>query len=476
MKKRLSIICSILVIVFIFTACGNASPGVTTETKDDSSAPVQSSKSASQSQSEISSQIEMETVQDGEVIQIPLLMGSAGNDANTIVKEFQVKSFNEKYAGQYEAVVEWLPGVAEDIRAKFKMLNASNDLPAVVSEMGAEPAFADLLFRNNRLVDLKPAFDASPEWQKNAIPESVIYNTQEDGRMLSAPSAATSYTGIYYNKEYFAEAGIDEFPKTWDAFWDACEKLAAAGYTPLSLHTTETGWCPMLLGTAKIAVDEDGRAFMKQKFPTNFTDPVIIDLFETVKRLFSYSTPDSIGGNYALAANNFAAGITAMIPNGPWMIASLSDTQFSPEGFEEQVGYAMFPGEVMISDMGENFGLGASVDHPENVQQGAIEWIKFLATDEMIRFDAVQTGAFSQVVALTEEDLSGFSPVMREYAELIIGGVPITIAAYQSRWDPITQNEVIPMELISYLNDAITVEELADKMTASAEQYAADNA
>jgi raffinose/stachyose/melibiose transport system substrate-binding protein len=75
-------------------------------------------------------------------------------------------------------------------------------------------------------VDLKPYFDADPEWKRLAIPESVAYNTR-DGKMYSTPANTTQYIGIYYNKEHFAEAGISTFPDTWDEFWVACDKLKA---------------------------------------------------------------------------------------------------------------------------------------------------------------------------------------------------------------------------------------------------------
>ena len=44
-----------------------------------------------------------------------------------------------------------------------------------------------------------------------------------------------------YNKEQFAEAGIEEEPKTWDDLIAAADKLKAAGFTPFHA-TTQDGW------------------------------------------------------------------------------------------------------------------------------------------------------------------------------------------------------------------------------------------
>jgi raffinose/stachyose/melibiose transport system substrate-binding protein len=411
---------------------------------------------------------------DSGVAKISILASNAGNDANTEQIRYRIEKFNEAYKGKYEAVVEWIPGMAEDRRAKLKMLNTARDLPAVVSDMSPEPAFAELLFRNNRLIDLKPYFDADPEWKRLAIPESVAYNTR-DGKMYSTPAVTTSYIGIYYNKEHFTQAGIARFPETWEEFWTACDKLKAAGHTPISLHLTETGWCTMLMGTAYLGRNAEGQTFMKQEFPTNFSTPQIIDMLNMIKRLYTYTTRDAQGGNYALAANNFSNETTSMIPNGPWMMQSLSDPSFAASGFDQKVAYAKFPEGSMISDQGESFGEGVSVDVSAAEQQAAIEWHRFFATNqEQIRYYGRMNGYFSPLVPLTATDMATFSPPMKSYAD-IVPTIQKTIPNYQTRWDVLTQHEVIETEMINFINGVISAEEMAARMTAAAQRYAAEN-
>jgi raffinose/stachyose/melibiose transport system substrate-binding protein len=408
------------------------------------------------------------------VTQIKYLALNAGNDANYERTRFRVQKFNEVYAGRYQAVVEWIPGMAEDLRAKIKLLNAANDLPPIVDQLHAEPAFAEMLFRNNRLINIKPYFDADPEWKRLAIPESVAYNTWE-GKMFSAPAVTTEYIGLYYNKEHFVKAGIAKFPETWDEFWTACDRLKAAGITPISLHLTETGWCTMLMGTAYLGNSAQGQAFMKQLFPTDFNTTQIIDMLNMIKRLYTYTTRDAQGGNYALAMNNFSMENTAMIPNGPWMIQSLSDPAFCAPGFDQKVAYAKFPGGLMISDQGETYGQGVSVDVSEAEQKGAVEWLRFLGTNqEMIRYDGRMVGAFSTILPLTDADKSGFSAPMKSYAE-VVPTIQKTIPWYQGRWDTLTQHETIENEMINFINDRISAQEMAARMTTSARRFATES-
>ena len=109
------------------------------------------------------------------------------------------------------------------------LFNSARNLPAVVTNLGPEAAFAEALMRDGRLMDQRPYFDADPEWQQVAFPESVEFNTNPEGQMFTSPSTGASYIGIYYNQEMFAEAGIDRFPTTWDEFFAACDALKAAG-------------------------------------------------------------------------------------------------------------------------------------------------------------------------------------------------------------------------------------------------------
>ncbi len=78
-------------------------------------------------------------------IELPFLMSKQGSDPAYLLDKYYVETFNEEFEGKYNIVVEWMPGLAEDYRAKLKMLGSANDLPVLVSALAAEPAFGDLL-------------------------------------------------------------------------------------------------------------------------------------------------------------------------------------------------------------------------------------------------------------------------------------------------------------------------------------------
>lgn len=50
---------------------------------------------------------------------------------------------------------------------------------------------------------------------------------------------------MFYNKNHFAQAGIEGTPTTWAEFTDAADKLKAAGFTPINAPTSG-GWMPFI--------------------------------------------------------------------------------------------------------------------------------------------------------------------------------------------------------------------------------------
>ena len=55
--------------------------------------------------------------------------------------------------------------------------------------------------------------------------------SEEDGTIYLGPisTAAFSCSGMFWNEELFARAGIEEFPDTWEGFWDCCKSLRTMG-------------------------------------------------------------------------------------------------------------------------------------------------------------------------------------------------------------------------------------------------------
>ena len=111
-------------------------------------------------------------------------------------------------------------------------------------------------------------------WQADNCRDGKIFASSNEGQLI----------GYFYNKELFDQAGIQP-ATTWNEFFDNCDKLLAAGITPLAMDTADGAWVSMLLMGAMVATSGDeGLEFMNTKYPTDYNiEPVVNAVAEMQK-------------------------------------------------------------------------------------------------------------------------------------------------------------------------------------------------
>lgn len=411
-----------------------------------------------------------------EPIRLLMLTGSE-NDPYFAFNHQQIREFNEAMAGKYVIETEFAGAQSNDRLEKMKVLNASQALPAIVTQLQEDVGFAQTLAANGRLLDILPYYEASPEWQEFKLDGNVQSSINMSGgdKLYFVPNTTDSYIGFFYNKEMLKKAGYDAFPEdSWEDFWQMCEDLKAVGITPIAMDTLESAWCSMLTSTSVLGDDPEGIEFLTQLFPTDFENEHMVRVFETLKRIFeNYTTADAPGAPYAVAANNFCSEQVAIIANGPWMIESMYDPSYAAEGFAEKVGYATYPGHVMIVENDLIGAEGISVDVSPEEQEAAMAWYKFKSTKEQIAKESLARGSFNPKVPIDPKLIEDKGSIYVEYANAI-SRVKTSLPSFQTRWDGVTMYEVFAVELPNYVSGAITTEELLKKMSESATKYVED--
>lgn len=370
-----------------------------------------------------------------------------------------VENFNKLYRGKYYLDVEWFTGNAADYRARIKMLNSVNELPAIITDIGFDPALYKLLVKNKQIIDLAPYFREDLVWQAYVSDEIIDSVQEENGEIYLMPLNTTYYSGIFWNKELFKEAGIEEFPTTWEAFWEVCDKLQAVGITPISLHTEGTSWASMLLATSSMGQTVEGMNFMKQVFPSTYDIDVFYEMLEVYKKAFKYTTSDAIGRDFDTAESHFYQEETAMIPNGRWMIESLSENQYAADGFEEKISFASFPGDVLIGSTAMS-GWAISANYDKDIQKGAIEFLKYRNQVDYIDTEAM----------LAPQVYSSYAQVLKDYFKVLENPFKI-IPNYQLKWNSFIQKDVFNKELPELLTDKIDSEEFIKRLDEAIEIY-----
>lgn len=384
MKRWLSCILA-LVMALSLVACGSSSDASSSSGSDSSDA----------SGSEI-------------VIKYPTFQVGS-NTAAPVVAEL-VNRFNAEYAGQYRIEIEEVPGDA-NYADKIKVQLSTGELPLVV--YGGGYKLLDLALEADLVVDLTDAVNADPEWkamyndswEKINCRDGKIYASSSEGEMI----------GYFYNKDLFAQAGIEP-ATTWEQFFDNCDKLLAAGITPLAMDTADGAWCSQLLIGAVIATSGDeGLEFMNTTYPTDYSSEVIVKAITKLQELYqNCTTLDAVGGAYENAANNFFSENVAMICNGPWMIGDFSDTSKTDEGFADKVGVATYPGGFVYDTPIE--GMFVTKQDDPALEEAGIAMVKFFTSPEAQQLALEMQGMVpaSATVEITQTALDTF-PLLADF-------------------------------------------------------------
>ena len=403
------------------------------------------------------SEEEKKTQNSQSEIKIPMILTvdpSTGkkNEEKVVVK------FNEEYDGIYEIDVEWVMETEDEYRQNLKRLNVTDKLPAIITDLRMLPSFYQMMIEDERIEDLSPYILEDDEWMSMIEPVVLDSFRESDGKIYLAPlsTAAFSCSGVFWNEELFEKAGIEEFPETWEEFWNVCERLESYGITPLALHTEGTAWAAMLLATAELSDTPEGAEFMKEIFPESYQNESGLHMAETLKRLFSYTTKDAIGQNFDVSYENFFSGKAAMIPNGYWMIDQI------PEGeWEEKVRFSPFPGNKLVSSP-ETFGWSIVSGYSDEVKKGAVEFLKFRTKlnkeekEELFRDNGASGGQ-----------------VVQDYIRAYQGN-PQIVPNYQVKWNSILQEETLGTYLPDLISGKITPEQFTQEEDKSIEQFEAE--
>ena len=377
-------------------------------------------------------------------------------DSSTGIRneENVIQEFNRIYDGKWQADVEWIMETEEEYRRNLKRQNVTDTLPAVITDVRMLPAFYYMMIQDGRIEELSDYIYTDEEWKSMIEPSVLESCSEEDGSIYLGPisTAAFSCSGMFWNEELFARAGIESFPETWEEFWKCCEQLESCGITPLALHTEGTAWAPMLIATAEAASSEEGAEFMEEFDPETYQNNSGLRIAQTLQRLFSYTTEDALYADFDVSYENFFSGRAAMIPNGYWMMDQI------PEEWQDKVRFSAFPENKMISSP-ETFGWAIVSGYNEEVKEGAAALLKLRTRLNM-----------EQREELFTRDPEEMIPAERDYIAAYKNG-PQLVPNYQVKWNSILQEETLGEILPDLAQGKMTPEEFTEKEDESIRKF-----
>ncbi|MDC7238110.1 MAG: extracellular solute-binding protein [Sphaerochaetaceae bacterium] len=288
------------------------------------------------------------------------------------VKEL-VDEFNTANAGKIKVIIEENPD-ADAYRSKINTMLGSGSAPDVFSFNPDQTSF--MFYDSDVLMDFTD--ELKGDWASNFV-DGAIESATINGKTKSLPFEM-GYTPIWYNMDILEEAGVSEIPQTFDEFWDACEKIKAAGYVPTSQMTGGTNAWTSMLWYCHILNAIGGPNVWEKDFAT---DPVFVEAAEILNRMYQdgNTTVDAIGGDAGVSGGHFLAGQTAMFINGPWYIGRVESeapevfaaTQIGPgPGDKYSNGQVGFPQSNLVA---------ANTSDPAK-KEAVLSFLKWMTTPE----------------------------------------------------------------------------------------------
>ena len=181
--------------------------------------------------------------------------------------------------------------------------------------------------------------------------------------------------GIFYNKDAFAEAGIETVPTTWAEFLDVCEALKAAGIAPLALDSAYSNFnyyfhLTRHLGEAKIAELGKNGGWAEDEAAVAAAQE-IIDFVNA--GYLAEGAPDQ----YPNSQNKLGLGTAAMIVCADYVCAEVNNAM----GVEINWGFMPFPTPENCADTSSYAGANsmAITKYSENAQ-AAFDFILYTVT------------------------------------------------------------------------------------------------
>ncbi|WP_280771669.1 ABC transporter substrate-binding protein [Salipaludibacillus daqingensis] len=378
-----------------------------------------------------------------------------GNEGRAETIQAIVDEFNEEHEGRAKVVIDATP----DPQTMYDKNRTSlaTDTVADIFYFQHNPVDADRYYGSDKLIDLSPHLDDG--WGDSFSPEGLDHGRYED--QIMAVPFESMMVPIYYNTELFADAGIDEFPTTWDEFFDAADKLMENGITPIATGTGENAWSTQLMYSYIVSsiAGED-------LWELELDDEAFLEGARILDRMFEYSPSDAVGLTYSSYASYFINENAAMIVNGPWMIS-----QFYEQGgdeFAEKVGVGTMPayeggkGEQGAVIAGVNFVLTGKKHEDPLKEEMAVEFMKYLTHTDNAKRLFLDSGALMEAAnfEINEDDdadrisidiLENLQAAPYEFKHLINAKSTAVANEFPSAVSALALGEVTPEEFVEQM-------------------------
>ncbi|MBO5155217.1 MAG: extracellular solute-binding protein [Eubacterium sp.] len=406
-KKVLSVLLSVAMVSTLLVGCGSSSSN---------SAPADSAAGNDAAAGDDAA-ASNDAAASGEVEEITWMFWddlNATEDLISLGYKDVVERFNKDYEGKYH--VTPITTNLEEYYTKLNALVASNETPdCFIVSPGPN---LDTYVNPGVTADLTDYLKADGWIDTFNGGEGAFSQQTYDGKIYAVPLNIAAAC-VFYNTEMFEKAGITTMPTDWNGMLDACEKLQAAGYTPLTI-SAGTAWClSMLAGYLCDAEGVDLDAI--NEGTAHWTDANVVSATNKLLEISKYFQPTAAGDTNDVATANFYNEEAAMLIQGSWAIGQINGA--NPD-FESKCGVFAFPGtDGRVIAKSDSLAMSATTEHKDAV----IAFMKYFTDDTAQKYTAEVGG---KIPVTTVEYDADKAPAQLAYVMDVFSNAKSTFGFY----------------------------------------------
>ncbi|PXV93392.1 carbohydrate ABC transporter substrate-binding protein (CUT1 family) [Lachnotalea glycerini] len=315
--------------------------------------------------------------------------------------------------------IDYIFADANNYQEKLTTYMAGDELADVWLTKGDMlPTFAD----GGLIQSADQYISKDTDWSSQYVDGAFTDSTYDDKQWGVPFQMQANCVGVY-NQAIFEECGIDEWPETWTELLADCEKIKAAGYTPIGMGNKDQWLAESAVFNtyAYKYVDQDWFNSLANNQGAKFTDEKFVKALDGFQNIAQYFNSDmnSIDQDemYSLYYNKKCA----MFFNGAWSIGTMIAN--CPEEILESTHVGLMP--AVEGEAGTKFdtAAGAGWNYVINSKlQGddltaCLAFLKAVTTGEYAD-DALSQGFISAAKTTDACDMSSLDPLFSEYYEL----------------------------------------------------------
>lgn len=357
------------------------------------------------------------------------------------------KALWQKLADEYTAAhpnvtIEITVLENEAFKAKMTTVMQSGEPPDIFQSWGG--GVMNEYAKAGMLKDITPDLDADGGAWRNTFAPGALGVYAYKGKNYGVPWDM-GMIGWWYNKDLFAQAGIQAPPKTWTEFLDDVKKLKDAGITPIAVGMGDK-WPGMHMWAYLVTRIGGKDNFEGALLRTgSFTDAPFVEAGKKLQELIALEPFQDgfLGATYGDEATAMGNGKVAMELMGQWAPAVMNDNSADKKGIGDKLGWFPFPMvEGGKGDPNDAVGGGNGFAIGKNASPEAVDFVKYLSRPE----SQVQLAEIGVIIPVVKGGEAGLKdPLM----------ITLQQSLAKAQYFQLYYDQALPPAMGSVINDSV---------------------